>query len=77
MLPSEALKVHFTTSRPPSTVQSRISFLDEAWLATVRDKSELPFPTQTWQLSSRIEILDGTLDGGLDVVKCTFTPAPF
>ena len=30
------------------------------------------FPTETWQPSSRIKILDGTLDGGLDVVKCSF-----
>ena len=26
-----------------------------------------------WQPSSRINFLDGTPDGGLDVVKCTFT----
>ena len=35
----------------------------------------IAFPTQTRQLSSRIKILDGTLDGGLDVVKCTFSVA--
>ena len=26
-----------------------------------------------WQPSSRINFLDGTLDGGLDVVKCTLS----
>ena len=39
--------------------------------------SELALPTVVsdtmWQPSSRINSLDGTLDGGLDVVKCSFS----
>ena len=41
--------------------------------------SELALPTvvsdTVWQPSSRINFLDGTLDGGLDVVKCTYRVA--
>ena len=68
----QPFKVHFTTPRPSSRVPSRISILDEGCQDYCRNwHFRLSFLT-VWQPSSRINFLDGTLDGGLDMVKCTF-----
>ena len=68
-----SFKLHFTTSRLSMFIKNFYSWWGLSSLCWKR-RFRQSFPTETWQPSSRIKILDGTLDGGLDVVKCSFSP---